>query len=360
MTSNYITNSIFNTNAYVSQAWYGGYKLEVDITTKSLASDWSIDFKLPYNIRDAYGVNLTKNSNGGYSISGQGDWEDLQPGEKAKAIFIIDNNGQKPFVPEFIPQDYKIPSSPAIKVGFEQHGDNTIYNTEMQNKDWKVNWSNNMYKFATIVDDSPHSGGKSLKISYPANEQANTGAAWLVPSQKEYYLSYWVKFEQNFDFNGSKLSGGKLPGMGSGDLCSGGQPCTGTNGFTSRYMWREDGKATLYLYHMGNTGKYGEDFDFQGSDGRDKYFQPGKWHNLVQRVRINDGTLSNGEIDVWMDKEQVLDLDNLKFVTNNDGVDSLYFSSFHGGNGSEWWPERDVSAYFDDFVVSTNASDVGL
>ncbi|MGL5076786.1 MAG: polysaccharide lyase, partial [Waterburya sp.] len=244
--------------------------------------------------------------------------------------------------------------------GFEQHSDNTSYNSITQAKDWKVGWSNNMHKYATISDDFAHSGSKSLKITYPSDAQANTGASWLVPSQKQYYLSYWVKFDQNFDFDGSKLSGGKLPGMGTDDLCGGGQNCTGTNGFTSRYMWRENGKATLYLYHMDKPGKYGEDFTFQGSDGNDKYFERGKWHNLIQRVKINDGNQSNGEIDVWMDKEKVLDIDNLKFVTDNKGIDTLYFSSFHGGNGSEWWPEKNVNAYFDDFVVSTNAADVGL
>ena len=86
----------------------------------------------------------------------------------------------------------------------------------------------------------------------------------------------------------------------------------------------------------------------------------GQWHNLVQRVKVNDGTEANGEIDVWMDNEQVLDVDNLRFVTNGQGIDTTFFSSFHGGYGSEWWPEQQGYAYFDDFVVSTDAHDVGL
>ncbi len=251
-------------------------------------------------------------------------------------------------------------SSDAITVGFEQHSNNKAYKTDVQRQDWNVDWSNNMYKYATISDEDAHSGDKSLKITYPSDAQTNTGSSWKVPSQKEYYLSYWVKFDQNFDFDGPKLSGGKLPGMGTGDLCSGGSTCTGTNGFSSRYMWRENGKATLYLYHMDKPGKYGEDITLQGSDGKDKYFEPGKWHHLVQRVKINDGNQSNGEIDVWMDEQKVLSVDNLKFVTDNQGIDTLYFSSFHGGNGSDWWPENEVYAYFDDFVISTHAADVGL
>ena len=81
---------------------------------------------------------------------------------------------------------------------------------------------------------------------------------------------------------------------------------------------------------------------------------------MVQRVKANDGSQSNGELDVWMDGEQVLDMDGLRFMTNNQGIDTAYFSTFHGGYGSDWWPDHNVNAYFDDFVVSTNAADVGL
>ena len=173
-----------------------------------------------------------------------------------------------------------------------------------------------------------------------------------------------MKFADDFDFDGSGNSGGKLPGLGardeSGDLCSGGKTCTGNNGFSSRYMWRDKGKAVLYLYHMDKPGKWGEDFDLVGEDGRKKFFKPGKWHNLIQRVKINDGKQANGEIDIWMDGEKVLSINKLKFVTNNQGIDSLYFSTFHGGNTNKWLPARKVYSYWDDFVVSTNAADVNL
>ena len=124
-------------------------------------------------------------------------------------------------------------------------------------------------------------------------------------------------------------------------------------------MWRENGKAVLYLYHMDQPDIWGEDISLTGADGSDKYFERGKWHNMIQRVKVNDGGQSNGEIDVWMDNEQVLDLDGVRF-TNGQGIDTTYFSTFHGGSGSDWWPGHDTNAYFDDFVVSTNAADVGL
>ncbi|MGB5713450.1 MAG: polysaccharide lyase [Waterburya sp.] len=383
----------------VTEDWKGGYKVEVDITSEFNVEDWTLEFQMPHSIRKVFGVDLIDNSNGNYTISGQGDWQDLEPGEVAKATFIIDDKDYKPTkdhkatLPQFNTIDSVVAEEPiventpgdntlmgsvisdsdpqptpkpsqlssnAISVGFEKHANGTTYTTSAQRQDWDAAWSTQMDQYATISNEEAHSGNNSLKMTYPANAQSNAGAKWQVPSQQEYYLSYWVKFDNDFDFDGPRLSGGKLPGLGAGDLASGGNKPNGNNGFTSRYMWREDGKAVLYLYHMDQEGTYGDDILLKGNDGSDKYFERGQWHNMVQRVKVNDGSQSNGEIDVWMDNEQVLDLDNLRFMTNNQGIDTTFFSTFHGGYGSDWWPEKNDNAYFDDFVVSTNAADVGL
>ncbi|HEY9768814.1 MAG TPA: cellulose binding domain-containing protein [Coleofasciculaceae cyanobacterium] len=367
-----ISNSTLSANSYISEDWKGGYKLEVDLTSSAVAKDWKLNFNLAdYSIRGAYGVDLVNNGKGNYTIDGQGKGQTLDPGETVKATFVIDDKGKNAVVPKFttnlmgsvISDPISAPapklSKGAITVGFENHKGGTVYSNAAQSKDWKVDWSIQMDKFASIESGEAHSGNNSLKMDYPANEQSNAGAKWMIPDAKEYYLSYWLKFDKGFDFDGSKFSGGKLPGLGEGDLASGGTKPNGNNGFTSRYMWREGGKATVYLYHMDQPGTYGEDILLKGKDGQDKYFQPGKWHNLVQRVEVNDAGKANGEMDVWMDNEKVLDIDGLR-LNNGQGIDTTYFSTFHGGNGREWWPSQEVSAHFDDFVISTNAADVGL
>ena len=391
MTINQVFDSNLFTNSYITEDWYGGYKLEVDLSSDFNIQDWTVDFQLPGNIREVYGADLIDRGNGNYTLSGQNDWQSLEAGKVFKTILIVDDYGQNAVVPQFDSSNnsttdrYSLmseaisdplppsetdfsqsPSSPSqqfssdvISVGFEGHSNNTTYDYSAQSKDWNVAWSTHMERYASISDREAHSGNNSLKIDYPANEQSNAGAKWEIPEQKEYYLSYWVKFDRNFDFDGDNLSGGKLPGLGEGQLASGGTKPDGNNGFTSRYMWRENGKATLYLYHMDMEDTYGDDILLKGEDGQDKYFERGQWHNMIQRVRVNDGGQANGEIDVWMDNEQVLDMDGLR-LTNGQGVDTMFFSSFHGGNGSDWWPEQEVNAYFDDFVVSTNPTDVGL
>ena len=352
--------NLLDLNSYISNQWHGGYKLELDITAKSQVNNWKLYFQLPYTIREIYGVDLCNNNDGSYIISGLNNQDNLNPGQKIKAVFIIDTNGKEALIPEF--KVFNNTSHPSkIAVSFENHADNTIYNRAAQKQDWKnVEWSVELDQYGYISNQVPHSGTKSLRLRYPSNKQSNVGASWILPSQKEYYLSYWVLFASDFEFDGPKESGGKLPGLGSTGLCSGKKNCDGNNGFTSRYMWRKNGKAVLYLYHMNKAGDYGDDLVLQGRDGQDKYFQRGQWHNLIQRVRINDDTQSNGNLDVWMDGEKVLSRNNLKFVTNHQGVDRLYFSTFHGGSGKDWWPSKDVYAYFDDFVVSTKAADVGV
>ncbi len=412
------SDSSVSASSRITNDWNGGYRIEVDISAESAASDWTLDFDFPYQIRNAFGVDLTDNGNGTYSISGQRSGQDLSAGESTRAVFIIDDGGNSAIDPTFgggsssaptvaaspvstssaspspsvsttptgstplIPvaqtplavaqspltqgQDQDLSdqnlSSSAITVGFEDHAAGIRYTQAVQRQDWtNVRFSTNgMNELSQISNRFARSGNQSLRITYPASESSGRNAAWIVPEEREYYLSYWVRLDENFDFDGDRFSGGKLPGLGSGDLCSGGQTCDGTNGFTSRPHWRENGRAVLYLYHQDKPGQFGEDIQLVGQDGEDIFFERGRWTNITQRVRINDQGQANGEVDVYYDGEHVLSRDGIRFASDGSGIDTAYFSTFHGGSGPGWTPGQDTNAYFDDFIVSTNAADVGL
>lgn len=251
-------------------------------------------------------------------------------------------------------------TSGAITRGFENHSSGSVYSTSLQKEDWEVAFGSKTAKNAAISSEEAASGRQSLKVTYSSSDNAAAASSWAFPQEQEYYLSYWVKFEEDFDFDGDDHSGGKLPGLASDGLASGGDDVDGSNGFTARYMWREDGAAALYLYHMDKPGEYGKSFKFVDDDGDPIKFEPGTWHNLVQRVQINRDDRANGEVDVWFDGDQVLDLDGLQFVDDGSQIDRFCFSSFFGGSTDGWLPDRDVAAYFDDVVISTNAADVGL
>lgn len=201
-----------------------------------------------------------------------------------------------------------------------------------------------------------HGGGQSLKISFPRSSvgpsQGGHQASLLLEPEQQYYLSYWLRFDQNFSW-GDGNHGGKLPGLAQGGLCSGGDRCDGSNGFTARYMWRENGAAVLYLYHMDKPHQWGENFPLLSKNGEQVYFRPGEWVHLVQRVKINSDDSADGEVQVWVNGEEALSLDGLRFVNGGQKIDTFYVSTFHGGNTPDWGPLNDSFLWIDDIQVSS-------
>ncbi len=250
---------------------------------------------------------------------------------------------------------------------FEVYSNGTAFDDSQWNGEgFNTDWSDGFNSRSQIVTSEAHSGSKSLRVHYPQWQYGTNGtggqAKLTLPSDDEYYLSYWVKFSPTFSW-GNSSEGGKLPGLASDGLCSGGDNCNGYNGFTARFMWRDNGRAVLYLYHMDKPESFGEDIQLKHSDNSNVYFPKNQWIHIVERVKINSTTGSSanydGEVQVWVNDEEVLDLNNLRFVRNSDQIDVLYFSTFHGGNNSSWAPTNNSSyTYFDDILVTTNQSDI--
>lgn len=214
-----------------------------------------------------------------------------------------------------------------------------------------------------FVDDRHPRGDsrQSLKVLYPKGavgpQEGGAQAALRLPPRQEYYTSYWLRFAEGFSWGGTD-HGGKLPGLGATQLSSGGMASNGTDGFTARLMWVSHGEAILYLYHMDKPHKWGEAFPLRNPDGTQVKFEPGQWYQVTIRTRINTDQNADGEVDVWINQQPALHLEDLRFVTNGDLVDTLYFSTFHGGNTPSWGPLRDSVIHFDDFKVGTTFESV--
>jgi hypothetical protein len=216
-------------------------------------------------------------------------------------------------------------------------------------------WDDGLDTRSLIDSTQSVSGKNSLRITYPKDSVGPSGngaqVSIILPEQKEYYLSYGLRFSDNFSFQ----LGGKLPGLAAGDLCSGGQVCDGTNGFTARFMWRRCGKIVLYLYHMDKQGKWGDDDPLVYPSGEDVVFDRGKWYQISERVRINSGdTTHDGEVEAWVNGIQVLLRKGIRFTSNGEGVDRFYFSTFHGGSTAEWAPEETCFLNIDDILISSD------
>jgi hypothetical protein len=190
-----------------------------------------------------------------------------------------------------------------------------------------------------------------LRISYPAGSASRSAGgtdggtqAYLeLPRPADTVdLQYRLRFPTGFDF----VKGGKLPGLYGGTTTSGQHIPDGTNGFSTRYMWRADGNAEIYAYLPTSS-------DHGTSLGRGCWqFTPGAWTTLRQRVELNTPGHDNGRITVWQDDNLVLDHTGLRFRTTDQlRIEGLFFSTFFGGDDTTWATPTDQHTDFTDFTV---------
>lgn len=238
---------------------------------------------------------------------------------------------------------------PLIDVSFESHELGSYTDAQVR-KDWKdVRWVG-LHNRARIVRDPDTKRGKVLRVAYPEGSvgPGEGGGQFEVriPPHRDLWFSYWVKFGEGFDF---KL-GGKLPGLTSGgSTYTGGRKPSSGEGWSARYMWMRNGGAMVYLYHVDMPGRWGESLPLR------KGFTAGVWHRITQHIQVNTPGKRDGMLIVWLDGEKVLDRSDLRYRTGEKGlIDSVYFSTFHGGNSEAWAPDRPCVAFFDDFHVSLN------
>jgi hypothetical protein len=204
----------------------------------------------------------------------------------------------------------------------------------------------------TIIEGSQAYAGRALQVRYDEGGvgPGEGGAQWRLEFDQPYdevYLRYRVRFAEDFDF----VRGGKLPGLVGGEANTGCDPAQGDDGFSARMMWRSDGKVVQYVYHADQANDCGDDFDWDV--GGQRFFEPGQWHTVEHRVVINTPGEADGIVQGWFDGELALDRDDVRFRdVDAFAVDALYFSTFFGGSGSEWAPDKDEYVSFDEFVIA--------
>jgi len=155
------------------------------------------------------------------------------------------------------------------------------------------------------------------------------------------HLRYWVRFPADFEF----VKGGKLPGLYGGEEVSGGEEPDGTDGFSTRLMWRADGDAEVYLYAPDESGT---------SLGRGDWVWPtGEWTCVEQQVVLNAPNDENGSVTVWLDGQEMFSENDMQYRTVDDlKVEGIFFSTFFGGADPSWAPSQDQQADFAGFEIS--------
>lgn len=231
------------------------------------------------------------------------------------------------------------------------------------------------------VDPSMGLGGtgSSLKVKFPKGQlkTANSGVDTRIPIQGSYktnffraqdlYLSYWVRFSDNFDFT---RCGGKLPSLG-GDYALDGLRWKG------RIMWRKGGSIQFYPELKGNEDSFDSDSDrFWGEsivkkgsicdDEYTPYLKTGTWHNIELHYKFESPGKNDGFFEGWVDGGKGHKVTpSEKFghwlpanPADDININYILLSTFLGGSEvSDYGMAEDTYAWFDDFKVSTQRID---
>ena len=238
-----------------------------------------------------------------------------------------------------------------------------VWSTHFEMPDWMETWHMRRQgawgqENLQVVADITNKFGKILRVAYPVGSASPTATRnqgspvgggqfyadlHMLPSDA-LRLSYYVRFSNNFDF----AKGGKLPGLFGGTVTSGGNIPDGTNGFSTRFMWRRDGAGEIYAYLPSSK-------DYGTSIGRGNWqFQPGVWHHIEQQIILNQPQSADGSIQVWFNGAQVLNQSGLIFrTTQHLQIEGIFFSTFFGGNDASWATPQDVYIDFADFSMSS-------
>jgi hypothetical protein len=212
---------------------------------------------------------------------------------------------------------------------------------------------------ATVLPSGDSRTHTMLRVRYPADSASQLAAstsdtehggmqvylAWRRGPVDEAYLRYFVRFPAGFDF----VKGGKLPGLYGDRVTSGRRIPDGTDGFSTRYMWRTAGAGEVYAY-LPTSVAHGT------SLGRGSWDWPtGAWTEVQQHVRLNTPGQSDGLVQVWLNGTRVLDQTGLLFRTTSTlRIDGLFFSTFFGGGDASWATPTDQYADFAGFTLASS------
>lgn len=289
------------------------------------------------------------------------DWSSQRLGLLAFLLVLLISSCRQPVLTAAVeaisPAKNPIAATDSIRSGNRQ----PLWQDSFATDDWRSRWQIRKqgdwgWENASAIADPSQRFSRILRVRYPAGSAspnaARTSGAPLgglqfyanlgIAPRDSLRLSYDVRLSENFDF----VKGGKLPGLFGGTAVSGGKIPNGTNGFSSRFMWRKLGRGEIYAY-LPTSDEYGT------SIGRGSWqFTPGTWQHLEQKIDLNQIGKSNGRVQVWLDGEKVLDKTDLNFrTTKRLQIEGIFFSTFFGGSDLSWATPRDVYVDFANFAV---------
>jgi hypothetical protein len=186
----------------------------------------------------------------------------------------------------------------------------------------------------------------------------------------EVSFGYSVMFSAGFQWN----MGGKLPGMFGGENADVAATCSGGNHpdncFSTRLMWRADGKGELYLYippsanRANLCGTTGTGNCVEGSGGKmygasvgtgNFHFAAGAWTAVREVIHLNTPGKQDGWAAVYVNgaTTPAIKIDNISYGAQQ--VNYFYgqqIQTFFGGHEPNWASPQDQDIWFADFSLA--------
>jgi len=210
-------------------------------------------------------------------------------------------------------------------------------------------------EYDELVSEPVQSGSNSLRLDMPSGSHYGISTTYdpveagdVDSELTDLYASYWVRFSPEFQADGNVS---KLPGPGNNEPGGGkgGDPSDGTNGWSARGGFTEDGgdvAVGYYCYHMDMSGTYGDFF-------RADTVPRGEWVKIDQHVALNSvsGGRANadGRLRMWVDDELRVDESGMRFVEDDSLGCNYKFDVRFGGNDPS---PKDQAIHIDSWALS--------
>jgi len=195
----------------------------------------------------------------------------------------------------------------------------------------------------------------ALRQRFVPSEQGSERVigAFTVDSRTTYELKQSIFIEKGFDWGGEIESGKFGFGLGGGSAPSGGK--TDKDGFTVRLAWVGDSDGTVtanfYTYSVDRT----QNLPYGDLHTIPNFTVPvGEWFDVAMRVTVNSEVdVADGSLSVIIDGEPMFERKNIHWQSEGEKptIDRVIYSTFHGGNTSEWTPDETVFAQFSNICL---------
>ena len=201
-----------------------------------------------------------------------------------------------------------------------------------------------------VVADPLNPKHHVLRVRYEAQSIGGDSAMNFRAPIEHGHTSVWFQYRVMFSSDFDWVKGGKLPGLGGGDFPTGCIKSGQFDGFTTRLMWRLEGRASSYLYYPGKTDACGDDIPLGVT------FERNRWYTITQQVILNDPGKANGVLVQYIDGKHLKRFDHQVWRTGSAaGIDGAKIETFFGGGSMDWAPQIAQYAFYDDFLITTRS-----